>query len=276
MFTKNAVIITIAGSNDYGVRAIFATRTKQVRQMTYDDESNFSVAGSGEMVALQIASHNLEMYANISEYKGNIALVMPRNAAVRCFSILAQLNMGVSADKVADVLAKKVSKSFEMSELHKASITAMATALSRYQNGRKVERVRIYDAFNLEHWRLAVDADVELKEGQKLTFSATEDGTIEALDGKVVLETTGSVYAGEHEVVRVQDGVDAERNPRYSWAIKRIGESQRLKNVQKLWTKFTLSLFNEEDDIDTMDVIRENEEAEAPEMDLDEMDVVVG
>lgn len=279
---KNTVIACVAGSQDFGVRYLYLpnkrytddegkVRKGMLRHACYDDESGFAVEGSGESVALQIATHTLEQYAAAYEdgaWAGHVALILPKNAAIRVHSIRGLLKAGNDAEDVAEILADRVSEYYAMSDSQKEAITAFAEVMEYYLADENNIDVREYDAFNLKHWRLRVSDGVELKEGQELDFVKDSDDNIVALDGNVMLETNGQSYIGKHKVVLAADGRNSDGTPKMVYAIERIGESQRLKNIQKMWDR-TLSMFNVEDDIDSMEDFEETEEVEES---IDEME----
>ena len=260
MFNKNVAIVAVAGTQDYGVRYMYVPTKKIVAHQCYDDGSDFQVNGAGESVALQIAARTMNQYADAiedGEFRGNVALVMPRNAAIRARTIRGLLRNGVGCEEVAEQIAARVAQHYTMNDVQLASINAFARAMARYMDSEgNLNRIHEYDAFNLHHWRLEVGEGVELEEGQVLNFVA-QDNAIVALDGAIKLETNGASYVGEHKVVLVNDGINGDGTARMVWAIERTGESQRLKNVQKIWDK-TLNLFNAEDDIDTLEDVDED------------------
>lgn len=280
--SKNAVIAAIAGAQDYGVRYLYLpnkrykddngkARKGMLQHACYDDTTGFAVEGAGESVALQIATRTLAQYAEAYEqgaWAGHIALVLPKNAAIRVHSIRGLLNAGNDAEDIADILADRVSEYYTMSEEQKAAIADFADVMQYFLDEDNAITVREYDAFNLRYWRLRVSEDVELSEGQELDFKKDADGNVVALDGAVVLETNGQSYVGTHKVVLAADGRNSDGSAKMVYAIERIGESQRLKNIQKLWEK-TLGLFNEEDDIDSMEDVEEVDEVEES---VDEME----
>lgn len=280
---KNTVIAAVAGSQDFGVRYLYLpnkrytndegkVRKGMLRHACYDDESGFAVEGSGESVALQIATHTLEQYAAAYEdgaWAGHVALILPKNAAIRVHSIRGLLKAGNDAEDIADIMADRVSEYYTMSEQQKEAITAFAEVMEYYLADENNIDVREYDAFNLRHWRLRVSEDVELSEGQELDFKKDADENVVALDGEVQLETNGQSYVGKHKVVLAADGRNADGTPKMVFAIERIGESQRLKNIQKMWER-TLGLFNAEDDIDSMEDVEEADEAEGSVDDMED------
>lgn len=279
---KNAVIAAIAGAQDYGVRYLYLpnkrykddngkVRKGMLRHACYDDTTGFAVEGAGESVALQIATRTLAQYADAYEqeaWAGHIALVLPKNAAIRVHSIRGLLNAGNDAEDIADILADRVSEYYTMSDSQKEAIADFAEVMEHFMDEDNNISVREYDAFNLRHWRLRVSDDVELKEGQELEFVKDSDDNVVAMDGEVTLETNGQSYVGKHKVVLAADGRNSDGSAKMVYAIERIGESQRLKNIQKLWEK-TLGLFNEEDDIDSMEDVEEVDEVEES---VDEME----
>lgn len=279
---KNAVIAAIAGAQDYGVRYLYLpnkrykdaegkARKGMLQHACYDDTTGFAVSGAGESVALQIATRTLSQYAEAYDegaWAGHIALVLPKNAAIRVHSIRGLLNAGNDAEDIADILADRVSEYYTMSEEQKAAIADFADVMQYFLDEDNAITVREYDAFNLRYWRLRVSDGTEIKEGQELQFKKDADGNVVALDGAVVLETNGQSYVGTHKVVLAADGRNSDGSAKMVYAIERIGESQRLKNIQKLWDK-TLGLFNEEDDIDSMEDVEEVDEVEES---VDEME----
>lgn len=281
--SKNTVIACVAGAQDFGVRYLYLpnkrytdnegkVRKGMLRHACYDSESGFAVEGSGESVALQIATHTLEQYAAAYEdgaWAGHVALILPKNAAIRVHSIRGLLKAGNDAEDIADIMADRVSEYYTMSEQQKEAITAFAEVMEYYLADENNIDVREYDAFNLRHWRLRVSEDVELSEGQELDFKKDADENVVALDGEVQLETNGQSYVGKHKVVLAADGRNADGTPKMVFAIERIGESQRLKNIQKMWER-TLGLFNAEDDIDSMEDVEEADEAEGSVDDMED------
>lgn len=226
---KNTVIACVAGSQDFGVRYLYLpnkrytddegkVRKGMLRHACYDDESGFAVEGSGESVALQIATHTLEQYAAAYEegaWAGHVALILPKNAAIRVHSIRGLLKAGNDAEDVAEILADRVSEYYAMSDSQKEAITAFAEVMEYYLADENNIDVREYDAFNLKHWRLRVSDGVELKEGQELEFVKDSDDNIVALDGEVQLETNGQSYVGKHKVVLAADGRNADGTPKW-------------------------------------------------------------
>lgn len=281
--SKNTVIACVAGSQDYGARYLYLpnkrytddegkVRKGKLRHACYDSESGFAVEGSGESVALQIATHTLEQYASAYEegvWAGHVALILPKNAAIRVHSIRGLLKAGNDAEDIADIMADRVSEYYTMSEQQKEAIANFAEVMEYFMDEDNNISVREYDAFNLRHWRLRVSDGVELKEGQELEFVKDSDDNVVAMDSKVTLETNGQSYVGKHKVVLAADGRNADGTPKMVFAIERIGESQRLKNIQKMWDR-TLGLFNVEDDIDSMEDIEEVDEVEESVDDMED------
>ena len=255
--SKNAVIAAIAGAQDYGVRYLYLPNKR------YKDDNGKARKG--------MLQHALAQYAEAYEqgaWAGHIALVLPKNAAIRVHSIRGLLNAGNDAEDIADILADRVSEYYTMSEEQKAAIADFADVMQYFLDEDNAITVREYDAFNLRYWRLRVSDGAEIEEGQELQFKKDADGNVVALDGAVVLETNGQSYVGTHKVVLAADGRNSDGSAKMVYAIERIGESQRLKNIQKLWEK-TLGLFNEEDDIDSMEDVEEVDEVEES---VDEME----
>lgn len=266
MLQKNAIIVAVAATQDYGVRYLYNPLKKTLSHSVYDSETGFAVHGYGEEVAEQIIGHTLEQYAAAHEdgqWNGHLAIITNRNAAIRLRSIRKAIRNDVDADDVADSINDNLS--FNLSDSHMEAISDIAGAYEYFLDEDNNISVSDYDSFNLHNWRVFTEEGVEVKAGDKVTFTRGDDNQLYALDGKLRLETNGAAYENvELELVEVQD------NRRTTLAVARIGESARLKNCQKLWDK-TLALFDAEDDLDTIEDIDEDS-AEEEEEDIDEMD----
>lgn len=274
---KNNAIVFVAGSSDFAARYIYAPRRKgkKVVHTTFDSDTEFAVTGSGEMTALQEATHTMAQYAvaySKGEWaNGHMAIIAPRNVAIRMHAVRGFLKNGGDPAEAGAEMAARVEGYYKMSKAHQETITAFAEAMVFFLDDENDVSLREYDAFNLRHWRLEVDEDVELEEGEELEFVQDEDGNIVAKDGAVVLETNGASYVGKHKVLRVEDGRSASGEPKMVWAIARTGESQRLVNCQKLWNR-TLALFAQEDDVDSIEDIDESAAEQPVEEDVDDIE----
>lgn len=281
---KNAVIAAIAGTQDYAVRYLYLPNRKGqngkrgvLTHAVYDEDTAFTVEGSAEVTALQVAARTLNQYADAmdaGDWKGTVALILPKGAAIRTHSIRGKVKSGLDGEAIAEEIAAKVSAYFEMSDEHMQAISDYAEALIRFQDADKLSSVREYDAFNLKYWRLDFDPEeTELAEGQEIEL-VKQDNDLATEDGSIVLETNGDSYVGKHKVVLVQDGVNSNGEPKMAYAIERTNDGTRLANINKVWDK-VLNLFGEEDDIDELIDIDENAIEEVEEdTDLDELEDV--
>lgn len=256
MFNSKS-IITIVATEDFGARYCYAPMKGAMNHSTYGPEQG--VAGNAEACALLVAAHTLEQYiANFDAGKwyGKLALIMPRNASIRVNHIRGLLNSGNDANDIAELCADKISGSFEMSDAHKAAITAFAIQMEQFLNEDGLD-IRSYDAFNLNHWRVEGEnlADgMEIKLGQIAddgqTFSATADGS-------VVCENNG--VTGTFTVKAVREGrknvfvIDREANEESNYG-------KRLMNVRKVMSK-TMALLPADVDIDTINDVEADEVA---------------
>lgn len=281
---KNAVIAAIAGTQDYAVRYLYMPNKKGengkrgiLSHAVYDEDTAFTVEGSAEVTALQVAARTLNQYADAmdaGDWNGTVAIILPKGAAIRTHSIRGKVKSGLDGEAIAEEIAAKVSAYFEMSDEHMQAICDYAEALIRFQDADKLGNVREYDAFNLKYWRLNFDPEeTELAEGQEIEF-IKQDGDLATEDGSIVLETNGDSYVGKHKVVLVQDGVNSNGESKMVYAIERSNDGARLANINKVWDK-VLNLFSEEDDIDELIDIDENAiEGVEEDTDLDELEDV--